>query len=342
MKNRFLLFAVLAATAVNMQAQDTLTMADPKPCYYAPHWTTTDTVASAIGMRLSYAFYDQSRCFYTQDTLTVYGIAISAYIPSDLEPEVYANLSLDSAYEYLRVYKRIGDSMTVIGDSMLTLHMRDTPVSYYMDVDKVVKPLVSWLPPEEIPVFPIYEVYYDSSFTVTDSFFVGITNNHYHLDRSGQFYTSVPIDINGAAPYPYDPKEDDVMAGNKRTSDGKWVFYETGVHLFLYPIIALCDTTQADTNIVDTTHVDTVVVRLPEFMGRYVSVSPNPATGSAEVLSSFGVSRVEVFSAAGQKVMDRKAEGLKATLDLSNLPSGTYLLRIHTPQGVTTKKLLVK
>ncbi|MBR0169630.1 MAG: T9SS type A sorting domain-containing protein, partial [Bacteroidales bacterium] len=87
---------------------------------------------------------------------------------------------------------------------------------------------------------------------------------------------------------------------------------------------------------------DTVAIRMPEYYGRYVSVSPNPATGSAEVLSSFGLSRVEVFNAAGRKVMDLKAEGLKATLDVSKLPSGAYLLRIHTPQGMTTKKLVVR
>ncbi len=80
----------------------------------------------------------------------------------------------------------------------------------------------------------------------------------------------------------------------------------------------------------------------PEIDENEVTLSPNPATGSAEVLSSFGVSRVEVFSAAGRKMMDLKAEGLKATLDVSKLPSGAYLLRIHTPQGMTTKKLLIR
>ena len=28
------------------------------------------------------------------------------------------------------------------------------------------------------------------------------------------------------------------------------------------------------------------------------------------------------------------------TLDVSSWPSGAYLLRIHTPQGIATKKLL--
>ena len=100
-------------------------------------------------------------------------------------------------------------------------------------------------------------------------------------------------------------------------------------YLFIFPIIAPPDTT-------------TVGVEKPDMVYRYTSVQPNPATERVEVLSSFGVSRVEVFNAAGRKVMDLKAEGLKATLDVSKLPSGAYLLRIHTPQGMTTKKLVVR
>ncbi|MBR0169237.1 MAG: T9SS type A sorting domain-containing protein, partial [Bacteroidales bacterium] len=97
-----------------------------------------------------------------------------------------------------------------------------------------------------------------------------------------------------------------------------------------------------DTTVVDTTHVDTVAINTVRLLERYVSVMPNPATERVQVLSSFGLSRVEVFNAAGRKVMDLKAEGMKATLDVSKLPSGAYLLRIHTPQGVTTKKLVVR
>ena len=139
-------------------------------------------------------------------------------------------------------------------------------------------------------------------------------------------------------------------------STRRWVFEGPNENInfgyVIFPILSpkpaidttvVNDTTVViDTTVIDTTHVDTVAIHMPEFMGRYVSVSPNPATGSAEVLSSFGLRRVEVYSAAGLKVMDLKAEGFKATLDVSKLPSGAYLLRIHTPQGMTTKKLVVR
>ena len=91
-----------------------------------------------------------------------------------------------------------------------------------------------------------------------------------------------------------------------------------------------------------TDSTDTVSIYAPGAIEGCVSVLPDPVHNHAEVLSSFGVSRVEVYSAAGLKAMDVKAEGFKATLDVSKLPSGTYLLRIHTQQGVVTKKLVKK
>lgn len=162
-----------------MQAQDTVTMADPKPSYYAPYWTTTDSISGITSVGLSRDYYATTRSFHTEDSLTIYDIAISAQLFSTEPVE-----RLENTYEYLRVYKRSGDSMSVISDSMLMLHMRDTPVSYYLNIDKIYQP-VDFLPPYEIPTFPIYELYYEHPLTVTDSFHVGITNLHYHIDPNG-------------------------------------------------------------------------------------------------------------------------------------------------------------
>ena len=68
---------------------------------------------------------------------------------------------------------------------------------------------------------------------------------------------------------------------------------------------------------------DTVGVRVHDMAGRYVSLTPNPVRGAAQVLSSFGLTRVEIYSAAGARVADMPASGLKATIDLSGLPAGT-------------------
>ena len=79
-----------------------------------------------------------------------------------------------------------------------------------------------------------------------------------------------------------------------------------------------------------------------DMVARYVTVQPNPATNEARVLSSFGLTRIEAFDAGGRQVMGREATGVEATLDVTSWPRGTYLLRITTPLGTATKKLLVQ
>ena len=99
--------------------------------------------------------------------------------------------------------------------------------------------------------------------------------------------------------------------------------------------------TGGDTTIVDTTHVDTVgiAVRLLE---RYVNLQPNPAADQVLVTSGFGLQEIEVFNAAGVKVDEQKAAGYAANFDISTLPAGPYLVRIATPRGTVTKKLVVQ
>ncbi len=84
-----------------------------------------------------------------------------------------------------------------------------------------------------------------------------------------------------------------------------------------------------------------VGLRQADMVYRYTAVSPNPATGRATVTSSFGLTQIEAFDEQGRLVQTLPATGLKATLDVSSWPRGTYLLRIHTPLGTATKKLVI-
>ena len=86
----------------------------------------------------------------------------------------------------------------------------------------------------------------------------------------------------------------------------------------------------------------TLTITASDAAARYVSVQPNPAVDEARVLSSLGLERIEAYNAGGQKVYEGKAEGLEATLDVKGWPRGSYLLRITTPMGTVTKKLLVE
>lgn len=72
-------------------------------------------------------------------------------------------------------------------------------------------------------------------------------------------------------------------------------------------------------------------------------IAPNPATNKVNVTSSSPIDEVALFNLEGERVV--RLNGTKShtlTLDISALPAGTYLAKIHTPQGSFTKKLVVQ
>ena len=104
--------------------------------------------------------------------------------------------------------------------------------------------------------------------------------------------------------------------------------------------LIVCDTTIIGGDTIVT--YDTILsIGQSDMLQRFTGVMPNPAVGVAKVVSSFGMQRVEVYDATGAKVYDSRAAGLSHTLDVDRWPAGTYLVRIHTPQGVAVKRLVV-
>ena len=356
MKKTLLSLITLAAIAVNLQAQDTLYLNGLKEGYFCNEWLDW---APEIAWTHTGVGTDHQAVvggFETKEELTVYGIAAILFTPhfyasEDMLEEqalLIHDTNVTHVEENLRLYRYSRGNM-VMHPEELPVNMRRTPISYYLRFDSLT--VYSFYDRNSDIALPVYERYFETPVTLTDTFYVGISNNGYRFygtDEYGQtMATRWPMYNVYFFGFPYDFSHTYLSAYQNVNS--AWTHQDAFVQYFFYPILTpgenLIDTTIVDTTTVDTTIVDTggtVAIRMPEYFGRYVSVSPNPATGSAEVLSSFGISRVEVFNAAGRKVMDLKAEGLKATLDVSKLPSGAYLLRIHTPQGMTTKKLVVR
>ena len=92
-------------------------------------------------------------------------------------------------------------------------------------------------------------------------------------------------------------------------------------------------------------YYDTILgIQENTLLQRLTGVMPNPAGKTAKVVSSFGMTLVEVYNMAGEKVHTLRLPDapLTATLDVGRWPSGAYILRIHTPQGVAIKKLAVR
>ena len=81
---------------------------------------------------------------------------------------------------------------------------------------------------------------------------------------------------------------------------------------------------------------------------RYTNVAPNPARpnparNSVRITSSFGISRIEAYDLRGRRIYESpQLSTFSFPLSTIDWPRGTYLLRITTPAGTTTKKLLIQ
>lgn len=68
-----------------------------------------------------------------------------------------------------------------------------------------------------------------------------------------------------------------------------------------------------------------------------ISIYPNPTSSSVSISSSTKILSLELYNLLGKRILITKNSN---KLDLSNLNSGVYLVKIQTEKGETTKKII--
>ena len=73
------------------------------------------------------------------------------------------------------------------------------------------------------------------------------------------------------------------------------------------------------------------------------SVNPNPASGSVGITlpQSIAGATLELCDLAGRTLSVHPLAGTSLSLDISRLPAGTYLLKLVSPRGISTRRLIV-
>ena len=69
---------------------------------------------------------------------------------------------------------------------------------------------------------------------------------------------------------------------------------------------------------------------------------PNPAENIVNINAQQAVQNITVFSLAGQKLMDQNIQAATATLDVSRLATGTYIMQVTSNEQIGTYKLIKK
>ena len=107
--------------------------------------------------------------------------------------------------------------------------------------------------------------------------------------------------------------------------------------MYMFPIFA-----ETDTTLGDGTYPDTNVCLYDVNVDRYSNVSPNPANEVLKINSSFKIREIEIHNSLGQVVLRKEGSQNIETIDVSNLQSGVYVVRIKTQRGFANKKLIIK
>lgn len=71
-------------------------------------------------------------------------------------------------------------------------------------------------------------------------------------------------------------------------------------------------------------------------------VAPNPAHDKVSLFSSYHIRSYELYSLSGELVERRSVHAIGTTIDVSALPRGTYLLRLHTAYGESSHKIVLR
>ena len=379
MKRNIIIIVVMTMLSFSAAAQDTLHHNGPKDNYFCPpyRWFAKDTTCW-LQYALDYTQTDLAFGYNSSDSITVYGIA-AVLVPEffDMSAERRAQMAAtlcDTTLEKVQTCLRLftypapynNDSLEMYPEE-LPVHIKYTPISYYLDLGILgFGGMGDYFNPVNIPPLPVYERYFVNPVTIVDSFFVGLTNNTNHPAPSDTCRPTWEVQgvvflRNGWDPYR--------ITTAYREVSGGWVFLPNiqGTR-FIFAILTPPDSNYVwDTTVVhgDTTMVgDTIIVcdtlvigndtiiqydtilgiQENSLLQRLTGVMPNPAAETAKVVSSFGMTLVEVYNLAGEKVHTLRLPDapLTATLDVGRWPSGAYILRIHTPQGIAVKKLAVR
>ena len=79
---------------------------------------------------------------------------------------------------------------------------------------------------------------------------------------------------------------------------------------------------------------------IDEVLAQAITYYPNPVNNLLRIDSEIPISKVEIYSVLGQKVKEINSDFKSIPID--NLSNGVYIVRIHSENGIATKKLIKK
>jgi len=92
-------------------------------------------------------------------------------------------------------------------------------------------------------------------------------------------------------------------------------------------------------NYLITSSVFLGTVGIDQYQETNISVFPNPATSAISIQSDAPIHQIELVNMLGAVVISEKTEASNLRVDVSRHNPGMYFLRLHTDNGIVTRKI---
>lgn len=99
--------------------------------------------------------------------------------------------------------------------------------------------------------------------------------------------------------------------------------------------INVCDTSSQDST-------QTESLLRPTALEQYTLLIPNPAHDKVQISSSYNIESLQVFTLDGRKLEQLPVGDRYTSIDIKGWNPGAYIIVIHTPAGLVSRKLVVK
>ena len=117
--------------------------------------------------------------------------------------------------------------------------------------------------------------------------------------------------------------------------NGEWINFEDdsvytiwqNIYIAMVPIIMIPSNTQSLSEVE---------------LEKMCYLMPNPANDYFKVMSHYTINNIQVFDMVGKLLIETKVNHFEKDIDISNLSSGTYIVKINTVKGEVKKKLIIE
>lgn len=90
----------------------------------------------------------------------------------------------------------------------------------------------------------------------------------------------------------------------------------------------------------DTTSQLVVVSTVDNIIKRELQVYPIPSSALINIISQNHVTKWELYDPNGKQIRSKNESRKDFTVNISNLPNGVYLIKIHTEKGIVIRKII--